>query len=252
MRPEKAVIYLIISPTGKTYVGQTRRLIKRKSSYKKLQNSGNMAQPFISRSIIKHGWDSHSFQILMEFSADVTQATLDFWEIFFIKIFKESTESMNCREGGVNGKHSPKTVSKMSKSMIGRFVGDKHPMWGKKRPELREAMLGNKRGANKVLSEAARQKISEANKGKPKPKSQAFRDAVSKTMKGRTPANINLLREKSLKPVYQVDITTGNILNRWDSMSLAANAVGLKSASSITAVLRGKVKSSAGYFWKYA
>lgn len=54
-------IYQIISPTGKIYIGQSRNISKRISQYKNLKCEGQIK---LYRSLIKYGWDKHSFKIL--------------------------------------------------------------------------------------------------------------------------------------------------------------------------------------------
>ena len=57
-------IYIIKSPTGRAYIGQSTNIYERWS--KAYNNTGVKHQPAISNSLTKYGKDSHSFEILEE------------------------------------------------------------------------------------------------------------------------------------------------------------------------------------------
>lgn len=50
-------------PTGRIYIGQSKNLRKRESSYKNSGGSGNSTS-VIRRAILKHGWDKFSFEVI--------------------------------------------------------------------------------------------------------------------------------------------------------------------------------------------
>ena len=54
-------IYKITSPTGKIYIGKSVNIKIRKNHYAYHSGKG---QPKIYNSIIKHGWKSHTFEII--------------------------------------------------------------------------------------------------------------------------------------------------------------------------------------------
>lgn len=56
----------------------------------------------------------------------------------------------------------------------------------------------------------------------------------------------------SKRPVKQIDLTTGEVLAIFNSISDACRAVGCKNVANISDVCRGVRKSSHGYFWQYA
>ena len=58
---------------------------------------------------------------------------------------------------------------------------------------------------------------------------------------------------KPKKPVVQIDIKTGKIVGRYNSIKEAANAVGQKTSSNIGGVCRGAYgrKTIGGYYWKF-
>ncbi len=56
-------IYKITSPSGKIYIGSSKHIYRRFQYYKKLRSSG---QPRIHRSLLKHGVENHTFEIVEE------------------------------------------------------------------------------------------------------------------------------------------------------------------------------------------
>jgi group I intron endonuclease len=60
-------IYKITSPTGKIYIGQSVDIEKRFKKYKSLNCTG---QPKLYNSFIKHGFNSHIFEIIKECEKD--------------------------------------------------------------------------------------------------------------------------------------------------------------------------------------
>ena len=56
-------IYKITSPSGKIYIGQSNNINDRISQYKRKKCK---QQTILYRSIKKHGWDKHIFEILCQ------------------------------------------------------------------------------------------------------------------------------------------------------------------------------------------
>ncbi|CAJ1960340.1 unnamed protein product [Cylindrotheca closterium] len=57
--------------------------------------------------------------------------------------------------------------------------------------------------------------------------------------------------DQGQKPIEQLDLQTGQILNTFDSISDASRGIEDASASRITAVCKGRYNSAHGYFWRY-
>lgn len=107
-------IYKITSPSGKVYIGQSWNIRSRKALYKGLYCT---KQPRLYNSLKLYGWDSHTFTILHELPADITQDTLNTYETFYVNQFKETGhEMLNTKEPGSNGKHSEESRKKMIES----------------------------------------------------------------------------------------------------------------------------------------
>lgn len=92
-------IYIIESPTGKIYVGQSRNLTKRILRYKNLHCK---TQTKLYNSLKKHGWVAHKFSIIILIASDTLQSTLDELEQFYMdEVRAKGIELMNLKEGGI-------------------------------------------------------------------------------------------------------------------------------------------------------
>lgn len=104
-------VYKITSPTGKVYIGQSVDILCRKRSYKIARCKG---QRKIHASIVKHGWESHTFEIIHELPKDVNQDVLNTYEKYYVDTYKNAGfELMNIREAGNSGRPSAESIRKM-------------------------------------------------------------------------------------------------------------------------------------------
>lgn len=102
-------IYKITSPSNKVYIGQSWNIERRKEEHRRAYNKCR-----IHYSIKKYGWLAHNFEIVHEFSDNITQEELDKFEVYYWKNIKDSGIIMlNTREPGIGGRHSEDTKSKM-------------------------------------------------------------------------------------------------------------------------------------------
>lgn len=192
-------IYKITSPSGKIYIGQSRNITKRINYY---MNSGCKRQPKLYNSIIKYGWECHSFEIICECDENM----LDELESHYIKLFDcfDNEHGLNLTSGGNFTKFSNKTKEKMSTVKKNKKLSKEHKIkigilkinnknWlGKTHSiETKEKMSQIKRG--KLLSDEHKQKISESLKGKTlnKKLSTEHKLKISLSNKGKIPHNKN-------------------------------------------------------------
>ncbi len=120
------VIYKITSPSNKVYIGQSWDWVSRKSKYKKLKN---VEQIKIHRSLLKYGYDNHKVEIICDLPKDVSQETLDNYEILYWQSYKDcGVEMLNIKYPGSKGKLSEETKHKLSIS----HSGSNNAMFGKK------------------------------------------------------------------------------------------------------------------------
>ena len=165
-------VYKIISPTNRDYIGQSRDLIQRKSHYKYMRCKG---QPKLYHSLVKYGWEYHSFEIIHQLPEDIGQDTLNEYEILYCNQYRRcGFKMLNVKEPGSSGKVAEETKRKISKSSIGKQHSD-----GAKQ-KIRETNLGRKK------SDETKRKISEANKGRViEPRSEETRRRMSEARKGK-------------------------------------------------------------------
>ena len=148
-------IYLITSPSGRLYVGQSEDIYKRWKRYFTYNIKG---QHKILNSLIKYTPEQHTFQILSECeSEDLNKFERTFGDLFY----KKKKKNLNLQLPGyddVKLKVSDEVRIKISKSLKGKSninkslcqLGQKNHRFGKP-----GSMLGKK------LSEEAKRKISE-------------------------------------------------------------------------------------------
>jgi len=156
------IIYKITNPNGHSYVGKTKNWDKRYDRYKRFHCK---SQKHLYYSFIKHGFENHTFEILMDF---VSEDQLNIWEKVWIWAEDTFNNGLNLTEGGegFKGKHSKESKQKISEARKG-----KRPMFGKNHSdESKRKLSESKRGINnpnfgKIRSEEHKQKLSEANKG---------------------------------------------------------------------------------------
>ena len=118
-----ACVYLICSPEGQPYVGQTIDFKGRMRSHKcygnnveKHKKKGKKVYP-ISKAISNHGWQNMEITILEKYPV-WDHLFLDKKEQFFIRFYNSYKGiGYNCNEGGNGGSHpcSEETKQKLSK-----------------------------------------------------------------------------------------------------------------------------------------
>lgn len=184
-------IYKIVSPTNKIYIGQSWNIENRKRRYKNLKCK---TQILLYRSLVKYGFESHKFEILLELSTGTTQNILNDFESAYINKYRETGHKMlNIREGGSNGKLHKNTIKKLSKSKKGKIGKPRSEETKKKISEtlksknLGESMKGkNNPFFGKKHSNETKEKLSKYWLGKKrKPFTKEHRLKLSKYRKGK-------------------------------------------------------------------
>jgi hypothetical protein len=164
-------IYKIVSPTGSIYIGQSVDCEKRKETYSR---GHCKSQPRLFNSIVKHGWDSHVFEIITE----CEKSELSTLEKYYVDMYGtfNSEHGLNVRDGGGNcAAISEEQKRKTSSTLKGvkhtpeRVERNRQAQTGKKHTEetkLKISQNNARAQAGKPLSEAAKAKLSLALKGK--------------------------------------------------------------------------------------
>lgn len=107
-------IYKITSPSSKIYIGQSINIHKRILKYKNLEC---YEQPKLYNSLLKYGWDCHSFEIIKLCASD----DLNFYEKHYIKHYNtfNTEHGMNLSDGGHTTKFTMESIKKISDSKLG-------------------------------------------------------------------------------------------------------------------------------------
>src|SRR5438445_249449 len=111
------IIYKMISPTNKVYIGQTWNLYDRLKNYR---NYNCKNQSKLYNSLLKYGFEKHNFEILINFYFDkneITKQIVTNTEQYYMNYYREiGFKLLNIREAGSNGtfKHTKEAKLKIS------------------------------------------------------------------------------------------------------------------------------------------
>jgi len=181
-------IYKIVSPSGKVYIGQSVNVKKRWCSYDE-----RTAGPHLINSFNKYGFDNHIFEIIEECSIEQLNERETYWKQCELdKVNGDFSKVLFCElyDNGA-GPRSEQIKEKISKSNTGKKRTEEckrkisNFQKGRPKPEGYSEKL-SKILTGKTRSEEAKQRMSESRKGIPnlknrKPKPPGF----GKTLPGR-------------------------------------------------------------------
>lgn len=144
------VIYKIISPTNKIYIGQSINYERRLITYKRLLCK---SQKVLYNSFLKHGIDNHKFEIIKKLPDKLKQSVIDSYEIYYISLYKKlNYKLLNLTEGGKGCKGYIFTIKdklKLSNSRKGYKASndtkEKMSNYSKNRTKLHLEKLGKSR-----------------------------------------------------------------------------------------------------------
>jgi len=123
------VIYKIISPSGKIYVGKTYNLRKRISSHKCSAKADKNIM--LHNSIRKYGWDAHNLEVIEE----VDDSIMDEREIFWIAELKtycyDNCNGLNMTKGGDGQRSTWMHKTDLREKQSKRYSGEGNPFYGK-------------------------------------------------------------------------------------------------------------------------
>lgn len=83
------LIYKITNPIGEMYIGQTINWERRYKEYQKLKPPKQIK---VYNSFVKHGFENHTFEILME---NIPKESLNQMEVKFIKEYDSCNKGLN-------------------------------------------------------------------------------------------------------------------------------------------------------------
>lgn len=87
----------------------------------------NKAQRHLYNSLLKYGYNIHTFEIVHKLPEDTTQKVLDTYEQLYIDLHRDcGIVLLNIREAGAGGKHSVKTRELMRLASLGKPKSKEH------------------------------------------------------------------------------------------------------------------------------
>jgi group I intron endonuclease len=126
---ELEVIYKIVSPTGKVYIGRTNNFNGRMAEHKHNALKKKANYP-LHKAIRKYGWDSMLKEIICEVDNNVAPEL----EEQFIVAYDSVKCGYNCTYAGSGGnvfKDNPELLEKLRKTLSEKFKGENNGMYGR-------------------------------------------------------------------------------------------------------------------------
>ena len=214
---KKSGIYMWTSPSGKSYIGQSVDLQKRKYAFLRFGDIYGGQKINCARKKYHHKslWN---YTILEYCGID----DLDEREEYYISLYNTINNGYNCESGGHENKIvSDESKQKMSDAKKGKYCGENSPLYGKH------------------LTDEHKRKISEARKGEKHPMYGKHRDDETK----------DKIRLRHNKAVVQYT-KEGEFVAEYESALVAKNITGINN-SHIGDCCLGKRKSAGGFKWSF-
>lgn len=225
-----AFVYKITSPSNRVYIGSSCQT--QKARFNKYKNLNCEKQVRLYRSFLKYGVENHKFEILCECTKEDMRKLECQYGIFYNVLDNEL--GLNCVLPKFNDSYSvtEETKRKISNKLKGREWSEE----SRKKNSI--SLKGNR---NALGTE----------------KSEDWKKQTSLRMIGH---NINKGRKQSIETIekrlchFYKEISQFNknmvFIQNWRSLKEAGISLNIKT-SNISAVLRGKQKSTNGYIFKY-
>ncbi len=230
-------IYKITSPTKRVYIGQSKNIKKRFTTYKRY---GCITQPKLQRSFSKYGALNHNFEIILE--CEILE--LNEKERYYQDLYSVLKTGLNCILTQTNDK--PREISKETRIKLGiKHIGNTYSLGRRLSEEDKIKLRGwkhtleskqkiSKAGLGRVFSEESRKKISENNRNR------IISDETRKKMSDAQAKTETKEKFRKSRCIPVLDLNTGVY---YDSIQDLADLLGLKYAT-LKARLRGKNKTS--------
>ena len=253
-------IYKITNPKGKIYIGQSTNLSKRKDEYKKINSV--KGQPKIFHSILKYGFENHTFEIIEECTLEQLNEREIYWGEYYKVLNKNG---LNLRLGNGRGKVSDELKLQISKA----HKGTKKPWAGKNlklTDEHKKILIESRKNTSNPLFQYDLQGNFIKEWINPKQASRTLNidkgclyaviDNPNKTSGGfiftsifRDDIQSTSKWKKHKKPVLQFDIQ-GNFIREWESAKDAALYNNAK-VQNVTACCRKEKKTCNKFIFQY-
>lgn len=254
----KTGVYKILNKINqKVYIGSSSQGLSIRLNYhvKNLKKNKHK-NTYLQRSWNKYGEKNFTFEVIEECSKDFCIIREQFW----IDFYKSNNSSFGYNICAVAGstlgfKYFEEQKQKISKALIGKLCGEKHPMWGKKRIPT---MLGKKHTPEAITKMKEFQK----NRIRTKEEKQKQKECKNKGEKhhyfGKKRewlGELNKILKSGAKPdqrktVIKLDLE-GNFIEKYSGLKEAADKNNMKVFSKICDVCNGNRKTAGGFKWKY-
>ncbi len=136
------VIYSIMNPKGKLYVGKTYNLKNRIASHKCAAKKGKNI--ILHNSIRKYGWENHSLQVIEEVSDEILNERELFWIATMKTYCYENKMGMNMTRGGDGQRSTWMHDIERRKKASDYFKGENNPFYGKTVSKENKKIIGDK------------------------------------------------------------------------------------------------------------
>lgn len=215
-------IYKITSPSGRVYIGQSVNIERRFNSYKRMYVK-NIKQTKLHRSFLKHGVDSHVFEIILK----CDESELNYHERYYQDFFNTVDSGLNCKStkcGDRSGRVSKETLLKMSEASKGNnhWLGRKHTQ------ESKDKMSA----AHKLIVHSPEVYKRRGRKGRVSNRRGFFSE--------RHPRSIKIL---------QLDLD-GNLIKEWNCLMDVKRELGYH-IGNISSCLHGRLNTYKKFVWKH-
>lgn len=276
---KKYCVYAHTTPSGKVYIGITSK----EPACRWKNGRGYANNRHFTNAIIKYGWENISHKIL-EFNLSKDEAVEK--EIYYIRHYKAMSPNYgyNLTSGG-GGIESFRFSEESRKNLSLKMSGEGNPFYGKKHSEQTKKRLcevnrgkyigGKSKRARKVaqidMNTGVVLNIFDAETTAAKSVG-IKRNHISCVCNGRRKSSggfywkycedigfdkkvgdkvvVCKYFDGNKKPIHQIHLGTGLIVNSFESALAAQRATGIQN-SSINKVCLGQRKTAGGYFWKY-
>lgn len=145
-------VYKITNPVGLSYVGQSKNIKKRFTAYRNNKNA--LKHGYIYQSLFEYGFENHIFEVIEECLTEELNDKERYWqEVNFV--LECGLNSILIGTKDKKAVYSEDVKKKMSLLSIGKYSGEKNPMYGVKRPEVgqRNSEIKGKKVMNLITKE---------------------------------------------------------------------------------------------------
>lgn len=199
------VIYQLTSPSGKSYIGQTKNLSTR---LKQHQTSPECR--LFHYAIKKYGWNSMVLTILKE---NLSLDEANYWEEYYINTYNTLTPNgYNLIPGGNNHAHTDETKQLLREIKLNN-PRTSQAIFNVVQANKKRKGIPNHKNRGRTLSDEAKQRISQANSGRIQSEEERKRRGRPQ-LKTRKPVSVNGIIYSSKMEVCKVFHINSQILKK--------------------------------------